>query len=180
MARPNKISLDSTNSPRTVPMAPMETTGANPVPETSVASVIGKPAQESPATQKDSAGSGVSKKHHQTHGAGIPKGPIMSVGQLLRNRSEVKGSVESFDTLEDYKTYLNSLSLGDLHTHAVTQAGTIPIDDRNRLIRRLENEWSTFASRAPGRQNSPLPQPLPFTPEQSAKADEMLKKMTRR
>lgn len=178
MARP-KIALDSINSSRTAPMAPMETTGATPTPDTSVAGVIkpSAPATSSPAPQTENH----VKSAHQTHGAGVPTGPIMSVGQLLRNRSQVKGAVESFDTLEDYKSYLNTLSLSELHTHAVAQAKTIPIEDRNRLIRRLESEWSTFASRAPGNKAAHRPvQPKPFTPEQMAKGEELMKKMLRR
>jgi hypothetical protein len=83
-------------------------------------------------------------------------------------RNVAKGSAGSFETLAAYTTYLRGLSLNDLHRHAVEDARIVPIDDRDRLIRRLETEWTATASRYPGRNpaNNAIPRRVPFTHEQ--------------
>lgn len=106
---------------------------------------------------------------HQTHGAvTLMSGPITNVSQLVNGgRNVAKGSVGSFETMAEYGSYLRGLSLHDLHRHAVEDARMVPIDDRDRLIRRLETEWTATAARYPGRANSnPIPARTPFTREQ--------------
>ena len=137
-----------------------ETTGA--LPETqekteSVASVTAT-AQKQTTVRPDTT------DMHQTHGAMPITGPIMSVADLVRGGA-AKGSVESFSDLGSYSKYLNTLTLGDLHRHAVEEARIVPIDDRNRLIHRLEGEYSAIASKNP-RRFKPVAQPKPYSQQQ--------------
>lgn len=113
----------------------------------------------------------------QTHGASFVRGPITSVQQLIGLRNVAKGSMGSFETVAEYRKHVEKLTLGDLHTHAV-ESNVVPIDDRDRLLRRLETEWTTVASRAPGRGaggNRPL-----STPEKDQRAKDLLKATLRR
>lgn len=114
---------------------------------------------------------------HQTHGAGVPTGPISSVSQLI-GRSMARGSISSYDTLADYSAFLNTLSLGELHRHAVEEAKIVPIDDRNRLIRRLEGEWGAFASKVPGnpRVQAMKPNSTRYTQKQLETNAELMRK----
>ncbi len=81
-----------------------------------------------------------------THGGYIPLSSAeqyTSAEQLLRRTSNIaRGTIGSFETLAAYTTYLNSLNSADLHRHAVDEAHIVAIDDRKRLIKRLEQEWS--------------------------------------
>lgn len=148
-----------------------ETNGAlPPAPETprETSKEVAKPAPISP------------KMPHQTHGAVLPNGPITSVDQLIRGRSVASTTPGAFDTLQDYTKYLSSLSLASLHRHALEDAKMVPIDNRDRLIRRLEGEWSTAITRTPGRARPVTPQPKPYTAEQTAKLDEIRDKLLKR
>ena len=89
-------------------------------------------------------------------------------------------SVGHYETLDDYRTFLGTLNLHELHRHAVEEAKIVPIDDRNRLIRRLEGEYTAIAARTPGRGVSAITQPKPYTAEQNAKLEELKKKLLRK
>lgn len=150
------------------------TTGAVPTP----ASVKGTVKTGCPAAPKRHPAVG----SHQTHGAYIPlTGSITNVSQLTNGgRNVAKGSAGSFETLGEYSTYLRGLSLHDLHRHAVEDARIVPIDDRDRLIRRLETEWTSTASRYPGRNPAnTIPQRKPFTREQMEAQAELRRKALR-
>ncbi len=112
----------------------------------------------------------------QTHGAVTSlSGPITSALQLTKGgRTIAKGAPGSFETLGAYTEYLESLSTYDLHSHAVMEARLTPIDDRARLIRRLETMWTNVASKHPGRAVA-MPSRAPFTTEQMA-AQEAVRK----
>lgn len=103
---------------------------------------------------------------HQTHGAVTPlTGGITNVSQLLNGgRNIAKGSAATFETLATYSTHLRGLDLHTLRGHAMNEK-IVPIDDRERLIRRLETQWTITASRQPGRGNA-IPARVPFTQEQ--------------
>ncbi len=102
----------------------------------------------------------------QTHGAVTANGPITTVAQLINGgRNIAKGAVGSFASLEDYTEYLRSLDTHALHRHSVNEARLVPIDDRERLIRRLETAWTTTASRHPARVAA-IPARKPFTEAQ--------------
>ena len=103
-----------------------------------------------------------------------PTGPITNVSQLINGgRNAAKGSAGSFESMGEYTTHLRGLSLHDLHRHALEDVRIVPIDDRDRLIRRLETEWTATAARYPGRRvNQPIPQRVPFSAAQmEAQAD---------
>jgi hypothetical protein len=75
---------------------------------------------------------------HQIDGAYIPiTGPITNARQLIRGRNVARGAIESFETLASYTAHLRKLTLAELHRHAVEDARVVPIDDSERLIRRL-------------------------------------------
>lgn len=158
----------STKSPRATKKAtPQETNGSLPPAETSVAAtVVSTPAAVTPPVK------------HQTHGGyTATTGPITSVDQLRRGTNVGKGTVGSFTTMESYSSYLHNLTLAELHDHAVRQARTVPIDDRLRLIKRLEMAWTEVAAREGfGR---PIPKREPFTSEQMAAQAEIRKKLLR-
>lgn len=103
---------------------------------------------------------------HQTHGAITPlTGPITSVSQLVNGgRNVAKGSGGSFVTLAEYGAHLRTLDTHDLRRHAITER-IVPIDDRERLIRRLEAQWTATATKHPGRA-AIVPVRTPFTAEQ--------------
>lgn len=170
---------------------PLQTTGATPTTpgasngpkSNTVASVIGVAAatgtpQKSPSANSPAITRG---RPHQTHGAVIPTGPITNVSQLLNGgRNVAKGSAGSFGTMEEYTAYLKTLSLGDLHQHAVSER-TVPIDDRDRLIRRLETAWTGAKARYPGSAGGQaIPRRAPFTQEQMAIQQELQRKLLRR
>jgi hypothetical protein len=119
------------------------------------------------------------KVKHQTHGAITPiTGPITSVDQIYRRDNVAKGSISSFGSLSDYSDFLHTLTMSDLHKHSVEQAKVVPIDDRNRLIRRLENQWSEVCAKE-GRA-APIPKRDPFSAKQVAAQDEIKRKLLRR
>lgn len=148
-----------------------EANGAAPVaPNTSVASLT--KASTPPATDQQPI-------QRQTHGAMPQNGAISSVGQLIRGPNVSRGSVGTFATLDEYRAYLNTLSLGALHRHALEEVKIVPIDDRNRLIRRLEGEWGALAARSVGRGRDGFqpPQPKLFTQEQTDAQEAIRRKL---
>ena len=194
MPFPQKIHLDTTKAtpssiltPKTEP-ASHETNGSlDPAPSESVANVISHGAPSAPPADASfstpaTASPKAQEPTHQTHGAVLPsQGPITSVAQLLnRGRPVSKNSVGHYETLADYRAYLESLNLHELHRHAVEEAKIVPIDDRNRLIRRLEGEYTAVAARTPGRKADSIPSPKPYTAEQTAQLEELRRKMLRR
>lgn len=125
------------------------TTGAQPAPE----------AAPTPPTPS-----------HQTHGGFTPTtGSVRNARQLLRGPTVAKGSIGSFKTLEAYSSYLRGLNDAQLSKHAIEEAHIVAIDDRNRLIKRLEGEWSGHAIHEPNSELARIPQRPPFTDEQLAK-----------
>lgn len=161
----------STRRPRKVSQS---ITGAVSAPSTVKGVISPSPQVDCPAAPRRQPGNGVSVAR-QTHGAVTPlTGPVTSVSQLINGGVNVaKGSAGSFETLGEYTAYLRKLSLADLHRHAVEDARIVPIDDRDRLIRRLETEWTATAAKYPGRLGQTIPQRKPFTAEQIAKQDEI-------
>lgn len=112
----------------------------------------------------------------QTHGA---VKPIKTVNDLLARRGVGHSSVGSFNTIGEYRAFLDNMTTASLHRHAVEDAGIVPIDDRGRLIRRLETEWSTLASRTPGHPSGKLPVRAPYSQAQIDQLDEIKRKMSR-
>lgn len=171
--------------------APQTTTGALPTTTegsdasktSTVASVIASPAVKgSVGTTTGATPATTRGRVHQTHGAVTPiTGPITNVTQLMNGgRNVAKGAAGSFGSLDEYGSYLRTLSLGDLHSHAVTER-TVPIDDRERLIRRLEVAWTGNKGRYPGSAaGAAIPQRKGFTQEQMAAQQELMKKAMRR
>lgn len=158
-----KIHIDSfkTNSARMMPAqeANGDATGTSEGNPPSVADVL--------ASKKGSAAASVNAPtpRHQTHGAILPTGPISSVSQLS-GRPVARGSIGSFNSIAEYRGYLEGLTLGELHRHAVEEAKIVPIDDRSRLIRRLEGEYTAIASRTPGRVSNVVTAPKPYSQQQ--------------
>lgn len=114
---------------------------------------------------------------HQTHGGYTPiNGPVLTVQQLVRGPNISKGKIGSFETAATYVNYLKTLSTAELHRHAIDEAHIVAIDDRDRLIKRLEAEWTGVISReASGGVNKNVPKRAPFSPEQ-VKAQEKIRK----
>lgn len=76
----------------------------------------------------------------------------------MRSPNVAKGSIGSFTTLASYTEHLRGMTSAELHRHAVEEAHVTPIDDRARLVRRLESNWTEVASRelfAAGKSNIP-------------------------
>ena len=138
---------------------------------------VGSPATITPPTTQ--IAENVSPKH-QTDGMYVPiTGPITNVRQLTRgNRNVAKGSIESFGNLGDYTSYLHHLTSAELNRHAVEDARVVPIDDKDRLIRRLENNWTEVAARERSRMGeSVLPSRPGFTDEQKAAQEAIRRRM---
>jgi len=113
----------------------------------------------------------------QTHGATFG-GPVSNVQQLIGQRNVSKGSMGSFDTIQSYASHIRKLNLFDLHSHAV-ESQVVPIDDRERLMKRLETEWTAVASRNPGK-GPGIQRRLGNDTEKDRKLLELLKEMQRR
>jgi hypothetical protein len=173
-----KIHIDTKTS--SLPMQPMKETNGAVTTNESVANLVSKGGKAS--SSQLSALRGEAATLHQTHGAVLPSDArITSVDQLIgRTRHTAKGAIGSFDTIEEYHGYLNTLTLHELHRHAVEEAKIVPIDDRNRLIRRLESEYTAIAARIPGRKANIIPQPKSYSQEQNDKMEELKRKMLRR
>lgn len=169
----NKTHIDS-STPRSNAMKPMQEANGAPAitPPSSVADLTSAPKAKTAAAS--------SFPSQQTHGALLPSGPITSVSQLTRGRSQAKGAIGSFDTVQDYGQYLNGLTLGALHRHAVEEARVVPIDNRERLIRRLEGEFTSLAAKSPGYVPKSIPQPPQYTQEQLDRLDAIRNKLLRK
>lgn len=112
----------------------------------------------------------------QAHGA-IIRGPISSVQQLIGRNSVAKGSMGSFETLSDYRDHIDTLTLGELHAHAIDSMET-PIYDTSVLKTRLERKWTEVSARnTPGRGVGQSRGVKGYTSEQNAAAQALLKKM---
>lgn len=115
---------------------------------------------------------------HTTHGGYTPiDEPIVTAQQLLRRGrgSSVGGSIGSFETRADYRAYLEKLNTAELHRHAIDEAHIVAIDDRERLIKRLENEWSGIRAKESITGNTakvPVQRPG-FTPQQMAEQEKL-------
>ena len=149
-----------------------------PTPDTPQASAV-----EALVSKKSAVGATnprVTINKHQTHGGYTPiTGGITNVAQLYRKTGHVvKGSPVSFGSVDEYRDYLLTLNLSELHRHAVEQAHVVPIDDRARLIRRLENQWSETCARE-GRALA-IPKRVPFSPEQTAKQEAIRRQLLSR
>lgn len=134
---------------------------------------------KSSAKKTASGAKPASSPAHQTHGGYTPiTGPISSVRQLVRGPNVAKGSIGSFPSQESYGKYLRGLTDTELHRHAIEEAHIVAIDDRERLIRRLEGEWSAHAMREPGNPlASQVPKRAAFTDEQVAKQEAIRKQL---
>lgn len=114
----------------------------------------------------------------QTDGSYMPiTGPVTNVHQLIKSKTVAKGSPGAFATLADYGKFLRNLTTADLHRHALEEMRTTPIDDSERLIRRLEAEWTNAAHRLAGDNQVQIPQRKAFSPEQLAKQNAIRQKM---
>lgn len=120
-----------------------------------------------------------SKPTHQTHGGYTPiTGPITNVRQLIRGGNKARGSIGSFQSLASYSAYVKSLTTAELHRHAIEEAHIVAIDDRDRLIRRLESEWSAHNAReADSSVVASIPKRSGFTAEQRAAQEAIRKKL---
>lgn len=117
---------------------------------------------------------------HQTHGGYTPKsGPIRSIRDLaLRTGAMRRTAIGAFPTLQAYAQHIRSLNKAELDRHAIEEAHIVPIDDKEGLYRRLENEWSAHNLREPNSTvAAALPKREPFTAEQTAKQEEIRKKL---
>jgi hypothetical protein len=72
----------------------------------------------------------------QTNGA-LPVSKPQSVYEIIG----MKISNYKQTNISDYKEFLNKMNLSELQNHAITVANLIPIDDRRRLMDRLEKEF---------------------------------------
>lgn len=101
------------------------------------------------------------------------------MGELL-GKPVAKGSVGTFDTLETYSSYVQNLTQGELHRHAIEEAHIVPIAERSRLIRRLESEYTAIASRTPQHRAAvAVQQPKGYSQEQMDALAEIQRKLKR-
>ncbi len=117
---------------------------------------------------------------HQTHGGYTPtSGPIRSVRDLaLRTGAMRRTAVGAFPTLQAYAKHIRGLNKAELDRHAIEEAHIVPIDDKEGLYRRLENEWSEHNLREPDSTvAAALPKREPFTAEQLAKQEAIRTKL---
>jgi len=84
---------------------------------------------------------------HQTNGAVQSKSSIYEIlGMKSTNYRQ--------ETFAEYQAYLDTLNLAEMQRHAVEVANIIPIDDRRRLVDRLEKEYLRLNARfAPSTQS---------------------------
>ena len=83
---------------------------------------------------------------HQTHGA-IPATPSNTAKSTYEILNRGLKNPYTVDTVDEYTEQLSKMTLSQLHDHAVSTAKVIPIDDRERLIKRLAEEFGKFKSR---------------------------------
>ncbi len=118
---------------------------------------------------------------HQTHGGYTPiTGPITTAQQLYRGPKIAKSSIGSFSSIESYGAHIRTLPIAELHRHAIDDAHIVAIDDRDRLIKRLESQWTeSHARETQGGASAGVPKRMPFSTEQKAKQDEIRNKLLR-
>ncbi len=88
----------------------------------------------------ETTASNTSMPTHQTNGAIQTKSSIYEIlGMKSTNYRQ--------ETFAEYQTYLDSLNLAEMQRHAVEVANIIPIDDRRRLVDRLEKEYLRLNAR---------------------------------
>lgn len=116
---------------------------------------------------------------HQTHGGYTPlTGPVLSASQLYRTKNVAKGSPGAFPSMQAYGAWLRDLSMADLHRHAVEEAHIVAIDDRERLIKRLEAEWTGANAReGEGNLTRTIPKREPYSAEQLAELERLKQQM---
>lgn len=130
------------------------------------------------ATQNQATASSASPTH-QTHGGYTPiSGPITNVRQLVRGGNRAQGSIGSFPSLSAYSSYIRGLTTAELHRHAIEEAHIVAIDDRERLIKRLEGEWGAHNAReADSTVRMSVPKRPAFSQEQIAAQEAIRKKL---
>lgn len=74
------------------------------------------------------------KVQKQTHGAQLEDN--VTVASLLSKHKK-----QSLASVEEYSKYINSLGTDELHNHSV-MAGEVPVDNRTKLIDRLEKRFA--------------------------------------
>lgn len=124
----------------------------------------------------------VKRTTNETNGAYTPfAGPITSAQQLIRkNKNLNPKSIGYYENLGSYTEYLKTLTMSELQRHAIEDANISAVDDRARLIRRLETEWSGRRHKeAFGGATGFAPKAPAATPEQIAAHKELLKKTGR-
>ncbi len=143
-------------------------------------SIIGSQEAASPAAPRQSQAS-KAQDFHQTHGGYTPPtGPITNVSQLYNKGQNIgQGEAGSFSSMADYTRYLRSLSLHEIRSHAIKEK-IVPIDDTERLIRRLETQWTSSSNRYPGRSGNTIPARQPFSREQIEAQEKMRSQMLKR
>lgn len=67
--------------------------------------------------------------------------PVLSLYELLNQRVNPYKQ----KTIEEYKAFLEGLTLSDMQDHAVNEAGTIPFDSREKLLKHLETQFLTIS-----------------------------------
>lgn len=107
-----------------------------------------------------------------THGAYTPTEPnaVYRNAQELLHRGAGRnigyGTIGSFESRGAYRAYLDSLTTADLHRHAIDEAHIVAIDDRDRLIKRLEQEWLGVRAKEAAMPTKHIPARPGFTVEQ--------------
>lgn len=155
-------------------------TAPTPAKPSKVAKPAALPLQEATGALPDSTATTAKQPTHQTHGGYTPKsGPIRSVRDLaLRTGAMRRTAIGAFPTLQAYATFVRGLNKAELDRHAIEEAHIVPIDDKEGLYRRLENEWSAHNLREPNSSvAAALPKREPFTDEQMAKQEVIRKKL---
>lgn len=164
---------------QTTGAAPSSTTHGVDSPQKATPSVSETLAAANVAVAQDGASIAGSPPAHQIDGSYLPiTGPITSVHQLTRGKNVSQNSVASFGTMEAYNSYLSKLTVADLHRHALVDARVVPIDDKARLIRRLEANWTAVAAREKQRAGIETVAPrVGFSTEQMEKQEAIRRRM---
>ena len=97
---------------------------------------------------------------HQTNGALPTTAPeaakVVSSPQSVYDLLGWKTHGYRHETLADYQQYLDTMNLAELQRHSVVVANIIPIDDRRRLIDRLEKEFCRVNAKFAPQQNQQI------------------------
>ncbi len=81
----------------------------------------------------------------QTTGALNPTNPAKLLTELL-NRGKAS-PFGSYSTLAEYSAALRGMTNAEMHKHAVEDVEIVPIDDKKRLIERLEKEFANYQAK---------------------------------